>query len=449
MKIFQPDIKIDGDPSTAKISEMSFSKIAYRTSLVFLVIILLVLLVIIKSKTVTTFKSDPWLFIYSLFITTFIFSRLLSSLFHRHSLSQVTSAGAAVAKYEPFVSFVIPCKNEGTVIAQTVEKCFEADYPKEKFEVIVINDGSTDNTIDVLRGLQKRFKKLIVVDWKINQGKRYGMAEGFRRAQGEIVVQLDSDSYIEPSTFRNLILPFQEQEIGAVCGHADPTNADENFLTKMQAAYYFMSFRILKAAESSFMSVFCCSGCSSAYRKSVVLPILDDWLAEKFLGKPVTWGDDRALTSWVLKGGHKAVYSDDVNAYTIVPNNIKQFFKQQLRWKKSWIINGIFTSKFIYKDHLFMAIFYFYPLLLISFLTPFMVFRATIYSPIFHGVFPTYYLIGALLITSIIVIFYRAYDPKNRYWMYLYPWMVLNITVLSYVIVYAAIKIQDRGWGTR
>lgn len=427
-------------------SRFNFSETVFQLSLLFLVIFSILLLIFIKSKTAVEFHNDPILFIYSIFVTIFVFSRLFSSLFYRYSLSKVNNEGGY---YEPLVSFVIPCKNEEKTIVDTIEKCFEADYPKEKLEVIIINDGSTDNTINVLKELKKRFNKLVIINWKINKGKRHGMYEGFKRASGEIIVQLDSDSYIDPKTFRNLIKPFQNAEIGAVCAHADPTNADENFITKMQSAYYFMSFRILKAAESAFMSVFCCSGCSSAYRKNVVLPILDDWLNEKFLGLPVTWGDDRALTSWVLKMEHKIIYTDEVNAFTIVPNNIRQLFKQQLRWKKSWIINGIFTSRFIYKKHLFMAIFYFFPLLLISFLTPLMVSKAMLYSPIVKGVFPVYYLIGSALVTSIIVILYRLYDPENKYWLYLYLWSFLNIMIFCYIIIYAAIRIQDRGWGTR
>jgi len=428
--------------------KLDFPKIAYQASLFSLGVVSLLLLILIKSKTAVEFQNDPLLFIYSIFVTIFVFSRLFSSLFYRYSLSKVNNE-AYGGGYEPLVSFVIPCKNEEKSIHETIEKCFEADYPKEKLEVIVINDGSTDNTIGVLSKLKKKFEKLTIVNWKTNKGKRHGMYEGFKKAKGEIVVQLDSDSYIDPNTFINLIKPFQNQKIGAVCAHADPTNADENFITKIQSAYYFMSFRILKAAESSYFSVFCCSGCSSAYRKSVVLPVLDDWLNEKFLGKPVTWGDDRALTSWVLKKEHKIIYTDRVNAFTIVPNNARQFLKQQLRWKKSWIINGIFTSRFIYKKHLFMALFYFFPLLLISFLTPFMVFKAMVYSPIIKGIFPIYYLLGSVLVTSIIVIFYRLYAPKNKYWFYLYIWSFLNIMIFCYIIIYAAIRIQDRGWGTR
>lgn len=407
-------------------------------------------MILIKSKTAVEFQNDPLLFVYSIFVTTFIFSRLFSSVFYNFSLSKVISTkGKDFQEYEPFVSFVIPCKNEAGAIRETITQCFESDYPKNKLEVIVINDGSTDNTMEVLTEIKNEYHNLIIVDWKINRGKRHGMAEGFRRSKGEIIIQLDSDSYIEPKTFKNLIKPFANPEIAAVCAHADPTNADTNFITKMQAAYYFMSFRILKAAESTFLSVFCCSGCSSAYRKSVVLPILEDWLNEIFLGKPVTWGDDRALTSWVLKLGHKIVYTDKVKAFTIVPDNVRQLFKQQLRWKKSWIINGIFTARFIFKQHPFMAIFYFSPLLLISFLTPFMVFRAMIYSPLVYGTFPMYYVFGSMLVTSIIVIFYRIYEPKNKFWPYLYAWSFLNIIIFSYIIVYAAIRIQDRGWGTR
>ncbi len=163
-----------------------------------------------------------------------------------------------------------------------MRKSFEVDYPESKKEVIVINDGSTDNTISILRKLEKEFDKLIIIDWKKNKGKRHGMAAGFKIEKGDIIIQVDSDSYIEPKDFRKFIKPFSNNKIGAVCAHANPENAEKNVLTKMQAAYYFMSFRILKAAESTFGTVFCCSGCSSAYRKKAVEPIMNEWLLKSF-----------------------------------------------------------------------------------------------------------------------------------------------------------------------
>lgn len=424
------------------------SDFTYQLFLLFLGIITLFLIVLVKSKTATEFWSDPLLLFYTIFVTTFQLSRVVGAMFYRHSASKIMLGNAGGA-YEPSVTFVIPCKNEEKSIAKTIEKSFETDYPKEKIEVIVINDGSTDGTINVLNDLKKRFKKLVVVNWKVNRGKRYGMAEGFRMAKGEIIVQLDSDSYIEPKTFRNLIKPFQNPEIGAVCAHADPENADENLLTKMQAAYYFISFRILKAAESTFFAVFCCSGCSSAYRKSIILPILDEWLNERFLGLPVTWGDDRALTNQVLKLGSKTIYTDEVQAYTICPNNLKTFLKQQVRWKKGWFVNSMFASRFVYKKQPFVAATYFFPLIFVTLATPFMATRALIYNPIFRDVTPLFYIVGVFLVACITVLYYRSVARDNKYWPYVFIWSAINMIILSFILFYALATIQNRKWGTR
>ena len=427
---------------------LNFSDLAYQLFLLFLGIITLFLIVLVKTKTTTEFLSDPLLLFYTIFVTTFQLSRVVGAMFYRYSASKII-LGNTGGTYEPSVTFVIPCKNEEKSITKTIEKSFETDYPKEKIEVIVINDGSTDGTINVLNDLKKRFEKLVVVNWKVNRGKRYGMAEGFRMAKGEIIVQLDSDSYIEPKTFRNLIKPFQNPQIGAVCAHADPENADENLLTKMQAAYYFISFRILKAAESTFFAVFCCSGCSSAYRKSIILPILDEWLNERFLGLPVTWGDDRALTNRVLKLGSKTIYTDEVQAYTICPNNLKTFLKQQVRWKKGWFVNSMFASRFVYKKQPFVATTYFFPLIFVTLATPFMATRALIYNPIFRDVTPLFYIAGVFLVACIMVLYYRSVARDNKYWPYVFVWSLINMILLSFILFYALATIQNRKWGTR
>jgi len=437
--------------------ELGWSRYFYPASLFLAAAATLFFIILLKSKTTVDYSFEPVLFIYSIFVTSFQLSRVATATFYKKTLhkvmqSEAVSDSMAIADYwEPEVTFVIPCKNEEKDIAHTVKRCFEADYPKDKLQVIVINDGSTDNTYAVLKDLQNELKGLEIIHFEKNRGKRQAMAEGMRQAKGEIIVQLDSDSYIEPSTFRNLIYPFWRSDIGAVCAHADPQNADKNILTRMQAAYYFMSFRILKAAESTFLSVFCCSGCASAYRKSAVFAIIDEWENEKFLGLPVTWGDDRALTSWVLKQGYKTLYLDPayVQAYTIIPEKFKQLIKQQSRWKKSWIANAFITGRFIWKKQPFVSLFYFFPLIAISFLTPLMAVRALIYIPIRYGIFPFYHIFGILLITALITVFYRYVAPKNKYWPYLFLWSLLNLFVLSFLMIWAALRIQNRGWGTR
>lgn len=437
------------------ISEI-LSRIWYDTLLFILAGIVLVSLILLKSQTFSEFSGDYLLITYTIFVTFFQLARIISALYYRQSFDGIVGSLPQSQQnevYEPKVTFVIPCKNEEGAIETTVTKCLAIEYPKDKNEVIVINDGSTDATGAILDELKERLpdENLTVIHWEKNRGKREGMAAGFRIATGEIIIQLDSDSFIQPDTFRKLIEPFRNLAVGAVCAHADPVNADVNFLTKMQAAYYFIAFRILKAAESTYGAVFCCSGCSSAYRKDAVLPIMEEWLNETFLGSKVTWGDDRSLTSWVIKRGYRTVYADEAKAVTIVPETFKQFMTQQIRWKKSWIINAIFTSKFIIKNDPFVAVVYYYPLIIISILTPFMALRALFYSPLAGGGIANtlFYIMGILLITSVLIIMYRYVARDNRYWPYMFAWSGMNIFLLSFLMFYAVATLQNRGWGTR
>jgi hyaluronan synthase len=180
------------------------------------------------------------------------------------------------------------------------------------------------------------------------------------------------------------------------------------------------------------------------------MPILDTWLSEKFLGRPITWGDDRALTNWVIKRGYRTMYTDGVQAYTIVPEHLRQFIKQQVRWKKGWLVNSLFASRFIIWREPFVAFTYFFPLMLVTFLTPFMAARAFIYTPIMKGGSSIlYYAIGVFLMTTLILLVYRFIERNNKYWPYLFVWATINMFVLSYLLVYAVATIQDRGWGTR
>src|SRR3989338_4188559 len=150
-------------------SKFDFERITFNLFLLLLATLMLLLVLIIKSKSATEFFSDPLLLIYTIFVTSFQLSRIIGAMFFKFSLSRVFSSNKGITNienYEPKVSFVIPCKNEEKSIAKTITKCFEVDYPQNKVDVIVINDGSTDNTINILRQVQQEYPKLIVVDWK-------------------------------------------------------------------------------------------------------------------------------------------------------------------------------------------------------------------------------------------------------------------------------------------
>ena len=118
----------------------------------------------------------------------------------------------------------------------------------------------------------------------------------------------------------------------------------------MQAVRYFVAFKVVKAAESVFNAVTCCSGCFSAYRREAIMPHLDWWENQTFLGRPSTFGDDRSLTNCVLRGW-KVRYESRAVSHTLVPDGFRQFMNQQLRWKRSWTRESLIVGAFIWRKN--------------------------------------------------------------------------------------------------
>lgn len=408
------------------------------------IVVALLIFTIFILKSINAPSSPTLIYIYTIFVTTFMLSRVVASFFYKNPPEKVEKGK------EPSVSFIIPSKNEGAAIYETIRRCAVVNYPKEKIDIVAINDGSTDNTYSEMLRAKKDFSnvKISVVNWEINRGKREGMVEGFRKARGEIVIQLDSDSFPDKDAVYPLVAPFSDKKVAAVVAHTDPANKDENLLTRMQTAYYFMAFRALKASESIFKVVFCCSGCCSAYKKSYVLPALEDFRNETFLGKKVPYGDDRALTNHMLKKGYHTIYSASAQAYTIVPNNVKQLFKQQVRWKKGWFINSVRASKFIANRDAFVGFTYFFPLMLVTLITPIIAFKALIVNPFILKASPLIYILGVLTISLLLFVHHKVYSD-DKYGKYILLWSILNMFVLTYVIFYALFDLRNLSWGTR
>jgi hyaluronan synthase len=430
---------------------------------------------LILALKLATFDSWNFVYIYSIFVTTFMFSRIggsflyenyvkkhekkkkektylfgaLMPLFRAKEVENDKSPEINFKDYEPTVSFVIPCKNEEKEIYNTMKSCVNVKYPKQKIEVIAVNDGSTDNTLNEMLKAQKDFPNNVkVINLKVNVGKRKAMAAGIRIAKNEIVVQIDSDSQPDAKTFKKVLEPFADPEVGSTVGHTLPANTDKNLLTKMQNAYYFMSFRALKATESIFDMVFCCSGCFCAYRKEYLDEMMDDWLNERFFGKEIIFGDDRALTNWMIRKNYKTVYVAEAEAITVVPETLKTFLKQQVRWKKGWMINSFKIAPTIVKKDKFVAFTYFLPLILLTILTPLIAFKALILNPLFLGISPWFYMLGIMLVALMLFAHYNIYEG-GKYGKYMIAWSILNMTILSYVLVYAVYDLKNMKWGTR
>ncbi|MEK5037286.1 glycosyltransferase family 2 protein [Sporosarcina sp. FSL K6-3457] len=415
------------------------------SSLLFIAVALVMLM---RVESVIYFKYNKVLYFYSLVAATFLLTRYLFGALYREVRIN--------PDFTPGVSIIIPCFNEEEWIHRTILSCMNQDYPIDKFEVIVVDDQSTDGTVEQIEKVvalvhkeAERYltkERLRVHVLKENGGKRVALVKGVEMAKHDLVVFVDSDSFLEPDAIKNLVPPFQDPKMGGVAGRTDVENKYTNMITKLQTVRYYIAFRIMKAAESYFDSVTCLSGPLSCYRKELIIEHTDAWLNQKFLGQPATFGDDRSMTNFILKT-HRTGYQDSAICSTIVPSNMGFFLKQQMRWKRSWLRESLIAGTFIWKKEPFMALF-FYVGLIVPIAAPIIVLYNMLYVPIVHNVFPTTFLMGLLLMALLMSVAHLLFR-KSKLWIFGFVFCAFYEFILLWQMPVAWVTFWKSTWGTR
>jgi hyaluronan synthase len=387
-------------------------------------------------------SSGYVIWFYGVLTGSFLLSRLVLAFYYDDKHEKIYGS----SRY-PNISFVISCKDEENSISKTIDACLDSHYPAQ-IECVAVDDGSTDGTLKQMENSGNKWKQsLKIISFGRNRGKREAMAEGVLASSGDVVIFVDSDSFLKKDAAKIIVEHFMEDpKIGAVSGNSLVENVAANTLTRMQSARYGASFDIFKTAESVLGAVTCCPGCFSAYKKSAILEVLERWRYQTFLGTRSTFGDDRSLTNFILRKW-KVVYCRSAIATTIVPDRYKKFFIQQMRWKKSWIREGVNAGSFMWKKNPITSI-SFYTNLLIPIFSPLMAFRALIIQSLLLYQLPWLYLAGLLLMSILFGLYYFIIS-SNKYWWYLLPFSLLYTFVLIWQMPYAMARLRDTRWGTR
>lgn len=412
-----------------------------------LLFLITAIIILMRTESVIYYKFNKVLYTYSIITAAFLLSRYLFGSFYRP---------AKIDKnFTPGVTIIIPCFNEETWIDKTILGCINQDYPTNKLEVIVVDDCSTDNSVAKITATIEKLKKeqrydvatrLFCLPQPVNKGKRECLALGAKKALHELVVFVDSDSFLEPFAIRNLVQPFIDTEMGGVSGRTDVANTYTNSLTKMQSVRYYIAFRMMKAAEGFFDAVTCLSGPLSCYRKDLVLKYCDEWLGQTFLGQRATFGDDRSMTNFILRH-NRTGYQDTAVCYTIVPNKYSVFLKQQMRWKRSWLRESLIATRFMWKKEPFMAL-SFYMGVLVPLVAPMIVLYNLVYIPFMHRVFPTTFIVGMILMAGLMSIM-QLFLRKSTTWIYGLWFCVYYEAVLLWQMPIAWVTFWKSTWGTR
>ena len=417
----------------------------------FFLAIIAFIIVLMRAESVIYFKFNRWLYLYSIIAAMFLLTRYLFATFYRPVRIDPNDT--------PGVSISIPCFEEEEWIPRTVHSCINQDYPVDKLEVIVVDDCSKDRSGERVEEIIAKLKEADTGDHayrvaerirffrqSANLGKRDAMARGAREAKHELLVFVDSDSFLDPFAVRNIVQPFKDKEMGGVSGRTDVANTYTNALTKMQAVRYSIAFRVMKAAEGYFDAATCLSGPLSCYRRDLVLKYMDAWLNQRFLGQKATFGDDRSMTNFILRH-NRTTYQDSAVCMTIVPRSYKVFLRQQMRWKRSWLRESLIASRFMWKKEPFMAL-SFYMGVLVPIAAPVIVLYNLIYVPIMHRVFPTSFIIGMLMM-SLLMSMAQLFIRRSTTWIYALWFCLYYEAVLLWQMPVAWVTFWKTTWGTR
>jgi len=220
--------------------------------------------------------------------------------------------------YYPSLTVIVPAYNEEKVLARTIESLIKADYPNK--EIIVVDDGSTDRTLEVA---SKYVGRGVKVFHKENGGKCSALNYGLMFAKGDIVVTVDADTIIGRDSLKEVVKRFRDPDVAAVCGNIKVLNR-VNWLTKCQALEYVLSINIVRRAFDLFGSVTVVPGALGAFRKSVLKAggsYDRDTLTEDF-----------DVTVKTLKAGRIVQASSRALAYTEAPETLRDFYRQRMRW---------------------------------------------------------------------------------------------------------------------
>ncbi|MBR3598854.1 MAG: poly-beta-1,6 N-acetyl-D-glucosamine synthase [Lachnospiraceae bacterium] len=227
----------------------------------------------------------------------------------------------------PMVSILVPCFNEAETIGNTVEQLNKLQYPN--FEIIAINDGSSDNTSEVVQGLLEKYDRLRFIDLKENNGKANALYLGLLASKGEILMGVDSDAYIMPDALNYIVPhftnPFNGERVGAVTGNPRVRNRS-SLLAKLQLCEYASIVSLIKRTQRIWGKVMTVSGVVVAFRKRALMDcqLWDRDMITEDIG--VTWKLEKKF--WDVR------YESNALCMMLVPETVKGLYKQRKRWTK-------------------------------------------------------------------------------------------------------------------
>lgn len=237
--------------------------------------------------------------------------------------------------YLPSVSMIIAAYNEEKVIADKIKNTLDLDYPKEKLEIIVFSDSSTDQTDDVAQKYEKDGVKLLRIEGR--KGKTFCQNKAVKIAKGEIIVFSDANSFYQRDAIKKLVRNFGDERIGCVSGELQYTNnKNENVEIKGKGeGLYWKYEKMIKKLESRVSSLIGANGAIYAVRKTLYVALPDFAISD--LVEPLQ----------IFIKGFKIVYAPEAIALEIYDDTFQESYSRRVRIVTRTLNNIIGSSEIL------------------------------------------------------------------------------------------------------
>jgi len=348
----------------------------------------------------------------------------------------------------PRFSVMVPVYNEKPEsLLECVKSIVDADGAKE---ILLVDDGSTNNIGNTMRLLEIAYPDMVRLHrFDTNMGKREAQAWAMQNAKHDIILQADSDVVFQPDALVRLVAPLaHDTSIGLTTGNMLIKDEYRSWLNRVQGILWWSANNVGRQSLGSTGDMVCACGTSMAFRKSDFKPFLKEYLGQEYLGKPCRFGEDRYMTNIYLREGFKVVYCKASVGYTDAKETYRAYFKQQLRWRKSMIREGLYAMRtFAWKRSKVM-----YHYIALNILLPFMylvIFMAfLIHLVMVRDFMPFIYFIGTVVAVTFIRDIYMVFmEPKRL--AGIVPFALVNTVLVIPAWAIALYTLDDTGWGTR
>jgi cellulose synthase/poly-beta-1,6-N-acetylglucosamine synthase-like glycosyltransferase len=225
----------------------------------------------------------------------------------------------------PSFSVVIPAKNEAAVLPRLLNALLHQNYPQEKFEVIVAEDGSADTTVGICgEYAEKSQGRIRIVHTEDSRGKPSALNHALKTCKGDIVAVFDADSIPEQDMLSNAAKHFQDESVIALQGRTLTVNSDTNMLTKFvsyEESAWYEAYMTGKEALNLFVHL---KG-SCQFIRRATLESIGGWSEEHL-------SEDTEMSARLTEKGYRIKYASDVRSWQETPESLSQMFGQRVRW---------------------------------------------------------------------------------------------------------------------